>query len=429
MGLFSKIKDMFKKYDDSDEKKTEEVAEEQEDEEEFEETYEESENMEEEQEDELDEEIEEDSEKEDEEDSDDFEEETEEIVEEQEIEEESEEVDESKEEKKEKKGLFGLGKKKTKEEIFEEEKKSVKIYEKGLTKSRKGFVSKLANLTNKYSKVTDEYFEELEEILIMADIGVNTVMEFIDRLRDRVDKEHISDPSELKEIIVDELFIIYVNDEVLSSHIQYNENGPTVILFIGVNGVGKTTTIGKIAYKLKNEGKKVLMVGADTFRAGAVEQLKEWSDKVDVGFYGKEDSDPASVVYDGIELAKKEEYDVVLIDTAGRLQNKVNLMKELEKINKVIDGLVDGGATETLLVVDATTGQNGISQAKAFKEITNITGIILTKLDGTAKGGIVLAIKESVGIPVKYIGLGETKDDLQAFDIEKYIYGLFKDMM
>ena len=311
----------------------------------------------------------------------------------------------------------------------EEEKKSVKIYEKGLSKSRQGFVSKLADLTNKYSKVTDEYFDELEEILIMADIGVNTVMDFIDRLRDRVRSENINDPSELKEIIVDELFIIYVNDEVLSNKIEYNENGPTVILFVGVNGVGKTTTIGKLANKFKDEGKKILLVGADTFRAGAVEQLKEWSEKIGVGFYGKEESDPASVVYDGLELAKNEDYDIVLVDTAGRLQNKVNLMKELEKINKVIDSLIDGGATETLLVIDATTGQNGVSQARAFKEITNITGIVLTKLDGTAKGGIVLAIKESVGVPVKYIGLGETKDDLQVFDIEKYIYGLFKDMM
>ena len=263
----------------------------------------------------------------------------------------------------------------------------------------------------------------------MADIGVNTVMNFIDRLRDRVKKENITDVSLLKEIIVDELFIIYVNDEVLSSKINYSENGPTIILFVGVNGVGKTTTIGKIAYKLKNEGKKVLLVGADTFRAGAFMQLKEWSEKVDVGFYGKEEgSDPASVVYDGLKKAQKEEYDVVLIDTVGRLQNKVNLMKELEKINKVISNFIPSGANETLLVIDATTGQNGISQAKAFKEITNITGIVLTKLDGTAKGGIVLAIKEDVGLPVKYIGLGESKDDLQVFDIEKYIYGLFKDM-
>ncbi len=306
---------------------------------------------------------------------------------------------------------------------------NIKVYEKGLSKSRKGFVSKLADLTNKYSKITDEYFDELEEILIMADIGVNTVMEFIDRLRDRVRHENITDPSELKEIIVDELFIIYVNDEVLSNKIKFNENGPTVILFVGVNGVGKTTTIGKLANKFNDDGKKVLLVGADTFRAGAVEQLKEWSERIGVGFFGKENSDPASVVFDGLVKAKDDEYDIVLVDTAGRLQNKVNLMKELEKINKVIDNQIEGGATETLLVVDATTGQNGISQAKAFKEITNITGIVLTKLDGTAKGGIVLAIKESVGIPVKYIGLGETKDDLQVFDIEKYIYGLFKDMM
>ena len=318
--------------------------------------------------------------------------------------------------------------KKTKKE--EPKNNNVKVYEKGLTKSRQGFVSKLADLTNRYKKVTDEYFDELEEILIMADIGVNTVMDFIDRLRDRVREEKLDDPEMLKEIIVDELFIIYVNDSVLTSKLTYNENGPTAILFVGVNGVGKTTTIGKIGYQLKNEGKKVLLVAADTFRAGATAQLKEWSEKIEVGFYGKEEgADPASVVYDGLQMAKNDNYDVVLIDTAGRLQNKVNLMKELEKMNKVIDGQIEGGASETLLVIDATTGQNGISQAKAFKEITNITGIVLTKLDGTAKGGIVLAIKETVGIPVKYIGLGEGKEDLQVFDIEKYIYGLFKDMM
>ena len=307
---------------------------------------------------------------------------------------------------------------------------SVKVYEKGLTRSRHGFVSKLVSLTNKYSKVTDEYFDELEEILIMADIGVNTVMELIDKLRDRVKRESIVKPDELKEIIVDELFITYVDDDVLSSKINYAEDGPTVLLFVGVNGVGKTTTIGKLAWNLKNEGKKVLLVGADTFRAGAVSQLKEWSEKAGVGFYGRDEgSDPASVVFDGLVMAKEDNYDVVLVDTAGRLQNKVNLMKELEKINKVIDGQVEGGARETLLVIDATTGQNGISQAKAFKEITNLTGIVLTKLDGTAKGGIVLAIKATVGLPVKYIGLGEAKEDLQVFDIEKYIYGLFKDLM
>lgn len=313
------------------------------------------------------------------------------------------------------------------EEVVQEE---VKVYEKGLTKSREGFVSKLANLTNKYRTINDDYFDELEEILIMADIGVNTVMEFIDRLKDRAAKEKISDPELLKEIIVDELFIIYVGDEVLSSKIEYRENGPTVILFVGVNGVGKTTTIGKIAWRMKQEGKKVLLVAGDTFRAGAILQLQEWSEKAGVDFYGTEQgSDPASVVYDGCTKAVEETYDVVLVDTAGRLQNKVNLMKELEKINKVIQGIVEGGPAETLLVIDATTGQNGISQAKSFKEITDITGIVLTKLDGTAKGGIVLAIKEQVGLPVKFICLGEGKEDLQVFDIEKYIYGLFKDMV
>ena len=313
--------------------------------------------------------------------------------------------------------------------LTQEDKKSVKIYEKGLTKSRHEFVSKLADLTKKYKNIDEDYFEDLEEILIMADIGVNTVMEFVDRLKDRVKKEKIESPEMLKEIIVDELFIIYVNEDFLSSKINFAEEGPTVILVVGVNGVGKTTTIGKLAWNLKQKGKKVLLIGADTFRAGACQQLEEWSNKVGVSFYGKEKCDPSSVVYDGLSQALKDEYDVVLIDTAGRLQNKVNLMNELAKMNKVIGTLVKDGPQETLLIIDATTGQNGISQAKAFKEITNITGIVLTKLDGTAKGGIVLAIKESVGVPVKYIGLGETKEDLQVFDIEKYIYGLFKDLV
>ena len=315
-------------------------------------------------------------------------------------------------------------------EKVENKKKSVEVYEKGLTKSREGFVSRLASLTNKYKKATDEYFDELEEILIMADIGVNTVTNFIEKLRDRVKNEKIESTEDLKEIIIDELFIIYVNEDVLVNKINFQENGPTVVLFVGVNGVGKTTTIGKLAQKFKNEGKKVLLIAADTFRAGAVLQLEDWSKKTNTSFYGKsQGSDPASVVYDGLVKAKEENYDVVLIDTAGRLQNKVNLMKELEKINRVIGQLIPEAPHETLLVIDATTGQNGISQAKSFKEITNITGIVLTKLDGTAKGGIVLAIKDEVNIPVKYIGLGEGENDLQSFDIEKYIYGLFKDMM
>lgn len=308
------------------------------------------------------------------------------------------------------------------------EQEEVEVYDKGLEKTRKEFVNKIGLLNSKYKKVSSEYFDELEEILIMADIGVNTVMEFIDKLKKRVKKENITDSEDLKEIIIDEMFIIYVNNQIVVNKINYNNNGPTVILFVGVNGVGKTTTIGKIAYKLNSEGKKVLLVAGDTFRAGAVEQIKEWGSRTNSKVIYNESSDPSSVVYDGLKEAIDDNYDVVLVDTAGRLQNKTNLMNELEKMNKVIGKLIPNAPHETLLVVDATTGQNGISQAKNFKEITNITGIVLTKLDGTAKGGIVLAIKEAVDIPVKFVGLGEKEKDLRTFDIEKYIYGLFKDM-
>ena len=307
-----------------------------------------------------------------------------------------------------------------------EEEKEVELYDKGLEKTRDNFLNALLNLNKKHKVVDDDYFDSLEEILIMSDIGVNTVMNIIERLKKRVKKENITSPEQLKDIIVDEMFIIYVNNDIIVNKINYAKEGPTVILFVGVNGAGKTTTIGKLAYKLKEEGKKVLMVAGDTFRAGATEQLKEWSDKIDCDIVYKDGADPVSVMYDGINKAKDENFDVVLIDTAGRLQNKVNLMKELEKVNKVIGKLIPNAPHETLLVVDATTGQNGISQAKNFKDITNITGIVLTKLDGTAKGGIVLAIKDEVGLPVKYVGLGEAKDDLRVFDIEKYIYGLFK---
>ena len=223
--------------------------------------------------------------------------------------------------------------------------------------------------------------------------------------------------------------MIYVNGESLSDKIHYSESGPTVILMVGVNGVGKTTTIGKLAHKYISEGKKVMLIAGDTFRAGAVPQLKLWADRTGASFYGKENTDPAGVIFDGLLKAKEEKVDIVLIDTAGRLQNKVNLMNELEKINKVIGRHIEGAPHETLLVIDATTGQNGISQAESFKSITNITGIVLTKLDGTAKGGIVLAIKDTVSLPVKFIGLGEGMDDLKPFDIEDYIYGLFKDLM
>ena len=308
-------------------------------------------------------------------------------------------------------------------------KEDVNLYDKGLEKTRDEFVSKLNILGIKYNKVNSEYFDELEELLIMADIGVNTVMDFMERIKNRVKKENITDTKYLNEVIVDELFIIYVEGQSLSDKINLAEEGPTVILVVGVNGVGKTTTIGKLANKYNSEGKKVMLIAGDTFRAGAVDQLKIWADRTNSLFYGKDGIDPAGVIYDGLEMAKKSHADIVLIDTAGRLQNKVNLMNELKKINNVIGKFVPDAPHETLLVIDASTGQNGIMQAKAFKEITDITGIVLTKLDGTAKGGIVLAIKESVNIPVKFIGLGEGINDLKPFDIESYIYGLFKDMI
>lgn len=304
----------------------------------------------------------------------------------------------------------------------------IKNYDKGLEKSRREFVSQLSNLSKKYKNIDDNYFEELENILIMADIGVNTVMTFVDRLRDRVKKEKITDSNVLKEIIVDELFVMYVGNNIIDSKIHMAQDGPTVVLFVGVNGVGKTTTIGKLASMYKEKGKKVMLVAGDTFRAGAIEQLIEWGEKTNTKVISGNSKDPSSVIYDALEIAKKDNYDMVMIDTAGRLQNKSNLMEELAKINRVIKKVIPDAPHETLLVIDATTGQNGISQAKSFKEITDISGIVLTKLDGTAKGGIVLAIKEEVNIPVKFVGLGEGVSQIESFDIEKYIYGLFKDL-
>ena len=315
-------------------------------------------------------------------------------------------------------------------EVSTEEKEEVEETEKyveGLSKSRDNFVSKLSVLGIKYTKISDDFYDELEEILITADIGVNTVMDFVDRLKKRVKEEKIEDFDYLKEVIVDELFMIYVGDDILSSKLLLKDGETNVVLFVGVNGVGKTTSIAKIANRLKNDGKKVMLIAGDTFRAGAVSQLDEWAKRIGVSFFGDDRTDPSAVIYDGLTKAKEEHYDVVLVDTAGRLQNKVNLMKELEKMNRVISEILPGNPVETLLVIDATTGQNGISQAKSFKEITNITGIVLTKLDGTAKGGIVLAIKELVNIPVKFVGLGEKETDMTPFDIEKYIYGLFKE--
>lgn len=304
---------------------------------------------------------------------------------------------------------------------------SVQKYDNGLTKTREDFINKINILGLKYTKIDEKFFEELEEILIMADLGTKTTFKFMDKLRKRVKEENITDFNYLKEVIVDELFMIYVNGESLTSKINYNNEGITTILFVGVNGVGKTTTIAKLASKMKKEGKKVFLIGADTYRAGAVSQLNEWADKIGVSFYGKDNTDPASVVFEGLSLAEENKSDVVLIDTAGRLQNKQNLMNELEKIKRVIEKKTNKKVDETLLVIDAATGQNGISQAVSFKEICDITGIVLTKLDGTAKGGIVLSIKDIVGLPVKFVGFGEKESDLVPFDIESYIYGLFKE--
>ena len=317
------------------------------------------------------------------------------------------------------KNLFNTKSKDETKEI-KEEKEDLVSYEEGLEKTRNVFVNKLNLLNSKHKKVSEEYFEELEEILIMADIGVNTVMTFIDKLKSRVKHENIVDSKDLLEIIVDEMFIIYVGNDILTSKINYVSEGPTVILFVGVNGAGKTTTIGKLAHKLKKEGKKVMMIAGDTFRAGAVEQIEEWGKRVDCTVISKDTTDAASVIFDGLSKAKEENYDVVLVDTAGRLQNKDNLMRELEKINKVIGKIIPEAPHETLLVIDATTGQNGISQAKNFKEITNITGIVLSKLDGTAKGGVVIGICSELNIPVKFVGVGEKISDLQQFNAEEF---------
>lgn len=302
-------------------------------------------------------------------------------------------------------------------------------YDSALEKSRNNLSDSLLKLSNKYKNIDNDYFDELEEILIMSDVGINTVMELVDKLKLRVARENITDISLMNEIIVDELFLIYVGDDVLNSAINFNENGLSVVLVVGVNGVGKTTTIGKLAKKYQKQGKKVVLAAGDTFRAGATKQLELWGEKTGCHVVsGVENQDPSSVIYDALDYCKNNDVDILICDTAGRLQNKDNLMKELEKIKKIISREVEDAPHETLLVLDGTTGQNGISQAKVFSEVTDVTGIVLTKLDGTSKGGIVLAIKELINIPVKYVGLGEKAEDIEEFDIEKYIYGLFKNL-
>lgn len=308
------------------------------------------------------------------------------------------------------------------------DKKENNKYKLGLNKTRQGAIGNLKKLLNK-SNIDDNLFDELEELFIMADIGVDTVINFIEQIKAYVVENGIENANDLQEVIVDKMFAIYLKDEIVNANLNENENDLSIYLFVGVNGVGKTTSIAKIAYKLKKEGKKVLLAAGDTFRAGAIEQLKEWANRIGVDIVTKEqESDPSSVIFDAIKKAKKENYDCLLCDTAGRLQNKVNLMNELNKIRRVIERESSNNPVETLLVIDATTGQNGISQAKVFLETTKVTGTILTKLDGTAKGGIVLAIRNEFNIPIKFVGLGEKLEDLEVFDIEQYIYGLFADL-
>ena len=294
----------------------------------------------------------------------------------------------------------------------------------GLSKTRGAF-AKIEELVLRSKKIDEEFFEELEEILIGADVGVNTVIQLVDELLDETRKRKLENSAELQPILSEKLVNLLHKDED-ATDLNIETGRLNILLFVGVNGVGKTTTIGKIAHMFKSEGKKVVMAAGDTFRAGAIEQLEVWGERVGVDVIKQQSgSDPAAVIFDGIQAARARNADILLCDTAGRLQNKANLMEELAKIHRVIQREVPGAPHETLLVLDATTGQNALSQAKAFHQSTKLTGIVLTKLDGTAKGGIVIAIRNELDIPVKLIGLGEKMDDLQPFDPDQFVAALF----
>ncbi|WED54228.1 signal recognition particle-docking protein FtsY [Exiguobacterium profundum] len=317
--------------------------------------------------------------------------------------------------------------KKLKEKLTTSTQEVSQKFTEGLTKTRDGFASAVNDLVYRFREVDEDFFDELEDLLIQADVGVTTTMDLVEDLKEEVKRRNLKDPVAVRDALV----------EVVANRLQEDESdrelnmqdGLTVILFVGVNGVGKTTTIGKLAHQLKSEGRSVMLAAGDTFRAGAIEQLQVWGERVGVPVIRQtEGSDPAAVVFDAVQAAKSRNMDVLICDTAGRLQNKVNLMKELEKVRRVIEREVPNGPHEVLLALDATTGQNAMVQAKAFKEATNVSGIVLTKLDGTAKGGIVLAIRNELDIPVKYVGLGEKIDDLQEFDPEQFVLGLFGDV-
>lgn len=317
--------------------------------------------------------------------------------------------------------------KKLKEKLTTSTQEVSQKFTEGLTKTRDGFASAVNDLVYRFREVDEDFFDELEDLLIQADVGVTTTMDLVEDLKEEVKRRNLKDPVAVRDALV----------EVVANRLQEDESdrelnmqdGLTVILFVGVNGVGKTTTIGKLAHQLKSQGRSVMLAAGDTFRAGAIEQLQVWGERVGVPVIRQtEGSDPAAVVFDAVQAAKSRHMDVLICDTAGRLQNKVNLMKELEKVKRVIEREVPNGPHEVLLALDATTGQNAMVQAKAFKEATNVSGIVLTKLDGTAKGGIVLAIRNELDIPVKYVGLGEKIDDLQEFDPEQFVLGLFGDV-
>ncbi|WP_161879227.1 signal recognition particle-docking protein FtsY [Alkalibacterium sp. MB6] len=308
--------------------------------------------------------------------------------------------------------------------------KETEQYEKGLQKSRRSFTRRLNELLANFRYEDEEFFEELEDLLIESDVGFEATMVIADKLRYESKVENVRSMADAERVIVQTMVDLY--GETNPDHHVFNENpdGLTVVLFVGVNGVGKTTTIAKLAHQYIDKGKKVVLAAGDTFRAGAIEQLHIWGDRVGAQVIStKQGGDPAAVVYDSIQTAQEQHADILLIDTAGRLQNKKNLMNELEKMKRIISREIPDAPHETLLVLDATTGQNALSQAKIFKETTDVTGIVLTKMDGTAKGGIVLAIGKELGIPVKFVGLGETMDDLHPFDTEKFAYGLFKELI
>ena len=323
---------------------------------------------------------------------------------------------------------------KLKEKLFHKnttnkEKEVQNKYVSGLDKSRKNFVDKLAELKARYNKIDEDYFEELEQILILSDVGVQTALNIVEATRQEVKLKGITDASQINEILVDKMFIAYANNDIVDTDIQFDESGLTVVMVVGVNGVGKTTSIAKLCNRYKKLGHKVLLAAADTFRAGAVTLLNIWAERVGVDIVtGNENADPSSVIYDAVSKAKKENYDLLICDTAGRVQTKQNLMDELSKMNRIITKIAGHQANDVLLIIDATTGQNGVLQAKAFFDAVNVTGIVLTKMDSTSKGGIILAIKDELNIPVKFVCFGEQLDDIEDFDLDNYLYGLTKGM-